>query len=115
MSCASSLGVITCTGSYLYRWTPGFDPTLDALHDLDQEHSGGHDGEHANEHLVGLEARAGLADHRANSCCRSVDFADHHADHAAADSEPEPRQQKGDRARQDDGPEQPNVAGAEAC
>jgi len=36
------------------------------------------------------------------------------ADHPAADRKPQPRQQEGDRARQDDGSKQPPVAGAQA-
>src|SRR5262245_38088794 len=113
MSCASSLGVIITAldhilitfGSHLHWRTPGLDSALDALDDLDQDQPGGHDGEHANEHLVGLEAGAGLADHRANSCGRSVDLADNHPDHAAADGETKRREHEGDGAWQDDGPE----------
>jgi hypothetical protein len=43
------------------------DPALDPPHDLDQDRAAGDDGEHADEHLVGLEARAGLADHGADA------------------------------------------------
>jgi len=94
--------------------TPDIDPALDPLHDLDQYYPGGDDGEHADEHLVGLKARSRLVDHGADACGRTVDFADHHADHPATDREPQPRQQEGDRARQDDGSKQPPVAGAQA-
>src|SRR5262245_11997595 len=111
MSCASSLALMSLSQR---RWAPDVDAALDALHDLDQDHTGGDDGEHADDHLVGLEARAGLADHGADPRGRAVDFADHHTDHAAADGEAKPREQERDRARQDDGPEQPPVSGAEA-
>src|SRR5437016_4768988 len=96
------------------RWTPGLDPALDAPHDLDQDHAGGDDGEHTDEHLVGLKARARLTDHGADARGRAVDFTHHHADHSASDREPKPSQHEGDRARQDDGSKQPPVAGTEA-
>src|SRR5262249_2874867 len=113
MSCASSLAFIMRLLQSGWR-TPDIDPALDSLHDLDQYHPGGDDGEHADEHLVGLEARSCLVDHGADARGRTVDFADHHADHSAADRKPQPRQQEGDRARQDDGSKQPPIAGAQA-
>src|SRR5260370_21323989 len=94
--------------------TPDLDPALNPLHDLDQYHPDSDDGEHSDEDLIGLEARAGLVDHGAEANGRAVDFADDDADHAAADRKPQSRQQKGDRARQDDGSKQPPFARAEA-
>src|SRR5262245_29991518 len=44
MSCASSL-------AFIMRL---LQPALDPLHDLDQYHPDGDDGEHADENLVGL-------------------------------------------------------------
>ena len=58
--------------------------------------------------------RAGLVDHHADAGRGAVDFADHDADHAAPDGEPQPGEQERDRARQDDAAEQQPVAGAEA-
>src|SRR6478735_8303286 len=113
MSCASSFGCMRNRALSGWR-TPDVDPAFDPTHDLDQRHADGDDGEHADEHLVGLEARARLADHGADPRGGAVDLADHDADHPAADGEAQPRQQERDRARQDDGPEQPPVAGAEA-
>src|SRR5262245_40085796 len=50
--CAASLTVmVSCSGA------PDIEPALDVLDDLDQDHAGGDDGEHADENLVGLEAR----------------------------------------------------------
>src|SRR5712691_7428086 len=122
MSCASSLAVMVTNSMLLRRsktWmagssdlmsrensrrrAPGLDPTLDQLHELDQYHADGDDGEHPDEHLVGLKARAGLTDHGADAGGGAVDFADHDPDHAAPDREAQPRQQEGNRARQDDG------------
>src|SRR5262245_58305168 len=101
MSCASSLAFIIRLLQSGWR-APDIDPALDPLHDLDQYHPDGDDGEHADENLAGLEARSRLVDHGSYSRGRTVDFADHHADHPAADRKPQPRQQKRDRARQDD-------------
>src|SRR5215218_5847529 len=94
--------------------TPDVDPAFEPTHDLDQGHADGDDGEHADEHLVGLEARARLADHGADPRGGAVDLADYDADHPAADSEAQARQQERDRARQDDGPKQSPVAGTKA-
>src|SRR5215471_3226623 len=113
MSCASSLAFIMRL-LQSGRRAPDIHPVLDPLHDLDQYHPDGDDGEHADEDLVGLEARSRLVDHGADARGRTVDFADHHADHPAADREPQPRQQKRDRARQDDGSKQPPITRAEA-
>src|SRR5262249_47127859 len=121
MSCASSLAFmmrLVRSG----RRPPDVDPALDPLRDLHQYHPGGDDGEHADEDLVGLEARSRLVDHGADARGRTVDFADDHADHPAhnpanrpgADRRPNPRQQEGDRARQDDGSKQRPLAGAQA-
>src|SRR5262249_41739649 len=73
MSCASSLAFmmwLVRSG----RRTPDIDPALDPLHDLDQYHPGGDDGEHADEDLVGLEARSRLVDHGADARGRTVGF-----------------------------------------
>src|SRR5229473_4662039 len=96
------------------RRAPSLDPTLDQLHELDQYHADGDDGEHPDEHLVGLKARAGLTDHCADAGGGAIDLADHDPDHATPDREAKPRQQEGNRARQDDGPKEPPLAGAEA-
>src|SRR5262249_47173715 len=66
MSCASSFAFmmrLVRSG----RRPPDVDPALDPLHDLDQYHPGGDDGEHADEDLVGLEARSRLVDHGADT------------------------------------------------
>src|SRR5262249_23939209 len=55
MSCASSLAFmmrLVRSG----RCTPDIDPALDPLHDLDQYHPRRHDGEHAHDDPVRLEA-----------------------------------------------------------
>src|SRR5438132_2674473 len=93
---------------------PDLDPALNPLHDLDQYHARGDNGEHSDEDPIGLEARASLVDHGAEPRGRAVDFTDDHADHPAADRKPQSRQQKRNRTRQDDGLKQLPLAGAES-
>src|SRR5262249_37840451 len=66
MSCASSLAFmmrLLQSG----RRAPDIHPALDPLHGPDQYHPDGDDGEHADEDLVGLEARSRLVDHSADA------------------------------------------------